>query len=215
MARRKTQAAGNLAEFVEEDADQAQLARLSAAREAEVAKEGHNSGDPPAEVLKRNADAIELGLLEINRAQKLVQTARAEFKAIRDTAKTDFGGSRSWVESTVKAVKLKLQAAKGGTGEIVTEHRQIGAVLRLVDDCPLGHQYGLFAEPIPAVDLSPEQQESEAELAGAHAWSNNEPVGNNPHADHTSPKHVGWARGWHRAQVAGVRSMDDAQETSH
>jgi len=214
MARRK-QAAADLSEFTEGDADQEQLARLASAREAELKKEGpgHNSGEPPPEVLKRNADAIELGLLEINNAQKLVQKARAEFKAIRDTAKNDFGGSRAWVESTVKAVKLKLQSAKGGTGEIVSEHRQIGTVLRLLDDCPLGHQYGLFAEPTPEAEQSAEQQESEAELAGAHAWANNEQVGNNPHPDPASPKHVGWARGWHRAQIAGVREMDES--TTH
>lgn len=208
MARRKTQAAGNLADYVEGDANEEQLARLSAAREAELKKEGpgHNSGEPAPEVLKRNADAIEIGFLNLNAAQRGVQVARAELKAIRDTAKTDFGGSKGWVESTVKAVKLKLQSAKGGTGEIVTEHRQIGTVLRLLDDCPLGTQYGLFAEPTPAVQQSPEQQESEAALAGAHAYANNEKLDTNPHKPGT-PKYVGWAKGWLEAQGATARSM--------
>lgn len=206
MARRKTQAAGNLSDFVEGDADQEQLARLAKAREAEVAKIGDNSGEPPAEVLKRNADAIELGLLEINRAQKLVQTARAEFKAIRDTAKNDFGGSRSWVQATVDAVKDKLACAKGGTGEIVTSYRQKGVVLRLLDDCPLGTQYGLFPEPTPAVEQSQAQQESEAELAGQHAYSNGEQLVNNPHVQGT-PKYFGWSKGWKNAQDATARGM--------
>lgn len=203
MARRKTQAAGNLADYVEGDANEEQLARLSAARAADVAKEGHNSGQPPDEVLTRNTDAIELGLRNILLAQKGVQQARAEFKAIRDTAKTDCG-SKGWVDSMVKKTKLKLESAKGGTHEIVTEHRQIGILLKLDPDCPLGHQYGLFAEPAPTAP--DEQQQSEAQLAGAHAYGQGGKLDENPHLQGT-PKYVGWSKGWLQAQSATARSM--------
>ena len=130
MAKGKGRRAENLAAFAGGDHDQETVAKLEeAAREAN-AKAGHNSGEPPDEVIKRNAIAIELGLREILAAQKIVQQARADFKVTRNTAKTDTG-SKGWVNSLVAALKMKIAAEKGGSGEMVTEHRQIGRILRL------------------------------------------------------------------------------------
>jgi hypothetical protein len=164
MARRKTQAAGNLAEFKDKDHDEQVLEKLSAARAAEGPKAGHNSGDPPDEALRRNMDALELAQIEINNAQKLVQKARAEFGVAKKNAKTELG-SKSWVDACVATVKIEMEANKGGMGEIITEHRQIGRLLRLRNH-PLGHQFNLFAVPAEDSDGAKIDATAQGEQAG-------------------------------------------------
>lgn len=211
MAKKRQKRAENLAAFAGPDADQETIERLAAAAQAANAKSGHNSGEPPDAVIKRNADAIELALIEINTAQKTVQKARAELKVARDTAKTDTG-SKAWVNSIVAAVKLKLAAAKGGAGEIVTEHRQIGRTLRLLDDCPLGTQHELFMSPPDRADAAKDEKsiEAEATLAGEHAGLNGEPRENNPHHSGTPA----WF-GWNNGHQVGTDKLADGLRTGN
>lgn len=209
---RKPRTAPNLGQFAGPNADQETIERLSAAAAAANGKAGHNSGEPPDEVVNRNFDAIEVALAEIDAAGRIMQKARAELKAARTTAKTDCG-SKAWVESIVAAVKLKRQAEKGGTGELVTEHRQIGRILRL-KGVPLGTQFNLFAvgaEEIPAALGGKDGMD--AELQGQHSYSNGEPLTNNPFQPGTQ-HHVDWTHGWTQAQTAKVREMGPGNGTS-
>ena len=146
MAKRKNRRAENLGDFAGPDHDKEQIDKLAKSAAAENAKIGHNGSEPPDEVVMRNAAAIEVAISEIDAALRIVQKARADFAVARKTAKTDLG-SKAWVDSVVAAVKLKRSAEKGGMGEIVTEHRQMGRILRLMN-CPLGTQFSGDADEV-------------------------------------------------------------------
>lgn len=187
--------ATNHGDFAGPDADKDNLDRLAAAAAEENAKRaGHNGGEPLDEVIRRNANAIEVCLIEIDTALRVVQKARADLGAARKTAKTDMG-SKEWVDAVVSSVKLKRQAAKGGASSIVSEHRMMGRVLRLLDT-PLGVQYNLFAMPTEAeVKADPVKLEAEATMAGEAAGRSGQPVDNCPHNPGT-PEAFGWRNGW-------------------
>lgn len=195
--------AENLADFAGPDADHENIEKLAKAAAESNSKIGHNSGEPSDEVLKRNADAIEVAWVEIDAAMRIVQAARAGLAVARKNAKTDFG-AKSWVDSVEAAIKLKRAADKGGSSEIVSEHRQIGRALRVMG-CALGTQFNLFASP--ADDVAPKDEktiEAEATLAGEHAGLNGEPKENNPHQAGT-PQWFGWNNG----HTIGVDKLAD------
>lgn len=200
----RTNRTADHADFSGPDADKANIERLAAAAKEANAKTGHNGGEPLDEVIKRNADAIEVALIEIDTAMRTVQAARAGLAAAQKTAKTDLG-SKEWVESVKAAVKLKRAAAKGGLGSIVSEHRKMGRVLRLLDT-PLGVQYNLFAVPAD-VDAEPGKTSAmDAELQGDAAWRNNEPESNNPFQAGTE-NHVLWQQGFRTAMAVAANKM--------
>lgn len=209
--QRKNRRAENLGDFAGPDADIENIEKLSAAA-AKANGAGHNSGEPPDEVIKRNADAIEVALVELDAALRIVQGARASLGVARKTAKTDLG-SKAWVDSVVAAVKLKREAEKGGSGEIVSEHRQMGRVLRLLDT-PLGHQYGLFALLDGGSEAAAAPTAMDAELQGQHAQRNNESISNNPFTP-GSENFVQWEQGWNNAMAAQVRKMGPSGEAAH
>lgn len=210
MARkpRKPRTAPNLEQFAGPDADTETIERLSAAAAAANGKPGHNSGEPPDEVVNRNFDAIEVALAEIDAAGRIMQKARAELKAARSTAKTDCG-SKAWVESIVAAVKLKRQAEKGGTGELVTEHRQIGRILRL-KGVPLGTQYNLFA--VPETDKDGAKVDATAE--GEHAGREGVPREDNKYTP-GSPDWFAWNNGWQAGQDAIAATLGRGNAETH
>lgn len=211
MAKRKNRPqAENLKDFAGPDHDKETIEKLAEAARKANAKGGDNS-EPKDEVVARNFDAIELALVEIDSAARIMQKARADLKAARTTAKADLG-SKAWVESVVAAVKLKRQADKGGTGELVTEHRQIGRILRL-KGVPLGTQFKLFAFDDAPADGAPVAA-MDAELQGQHAYSNNEPRENNPFQPGTQ-EHVDWGLGWNNAQTATAREMAPNGASAH
>lgn len=209
MAKRKSnRRAESLSDFAGPDHDKEQIEKLAKAAADANGKAGHNSGEPPDEVVQRNAVAIEVALSEVDAALRIVQAARANLGVARKTAKTDLG-SKAWVDSVVAAVKLKRQSEKGGTGEIVTEHRQMGRVLRLMN-CPLGTQFNLFG--VAAETEIPEslggKNGMDAELQGQHAWRNSEPESNNPFQA-GSENHVMWQQGFRNAMAAHAGTMGD------
>lgn len=211
MARKpRGKRAENLGDFAGPDHDKETIEKLSAAAAKENVKIGHNGGEPPDEVVTRNFDAIELAISNVDAGLKIVQKARADLGVARKTAKTDLG-SKAWVESLVAAVKLKRQADKGGAGELVTEHRQIGRILRL-KNVPLGTQFKLFAFEDEKVAGGEVAAGMDAELQGQHAYGNSEPLTNNPFQPGTQ-EHVDWGHGWTQAQTAKVRSMGPANGT--
>lgn len=204
----------NLADHAEGDFNEETIEKLSAARAKENAKIGDNS-EPKDEVIDRNFDAIELALIEIDNAARIMQKARAGLKAARDTAKTDCG-SKAWVDSIVASVKLKRQGEKGGNGELVTEHRQIGRILRL-KGVPLGVQFKLFAFAEEPADGTPVAA-MDAELQGQHAYAEGAKLTDNPfhHAD-DAERYNDWHHGWTQAQNAKAREMggNGAEATAH
>lgn len=195
----KKNGAGN--PFGDALAEQEQIEQLANAR----AKAGHNSKEPPDETIQTCASHIEAALIEIDEAAKVMASARGKLSAARKLTKKDCG-SKAWADSIEAAIKLKRTASRGGTGEIITEHRQIGRALRLLD-CPLGTQFNLFA-------VAEEKEQAgegarpgmDAELQGQHAWANNEPISNNPFQPGTED-FVAWETGHNNAMAAHARKM--------
>jgi len=209
MARRKNQRATNHADFAGPDADRDNIERLAKAAQEANAKTGHNSGDPSPEAITRSYNAIKVAKLEILAAGRIMQKARSELSAAEKTVKTDLG-SKGWVTSIKKAVQLDLDAAKGGMGEIVTEHRQIGLALRTLE-VPLGTQFGLFSvaeieTPPTANGAAPEVSENEAELRGEQDYRAGLKITDNYYMPGT-PQHVAWGTGWRNAQKANVAGV--------
>lgn len=196
MARKpKNKLPENLGDFAGPDADRENIEKLAKAAEEANKKIGHNSGEPSDESIERNFDAIEVALIEIDAAGRIMQKARQALGAVQKTAKTDLG-SKAWVDSIVASVKLKRQTDKGGSSEIVAEHRQMGRILRL-KNVAIGTQFGLYAFPEnePEAPKDDKTLANEAFLAGEHAGLNGEPVDNCPHQAGT-PKAFGWRNGW-------------------
>ena len=216
MAKRKNQRAtghaANLGDHAGPDANKEAIEKLAAAAAAENAKRTHNS-EPTDEAIQRVANAVEVALIEIDTASRVMQKARADLGVARKTGKTDLG-SKAWVDSVVASVKLKRAAAKGGAGEIVTEHRQMGRVLRLLDT-PLGHQFKLFEMPSDATEPGTTST-IDAELQGDAAWRNNEPISNNPFLQGTE-NFVLWEAGFNAAMAAHANKMgpNGSGESAH
>lgn len=175
---------------------------------------GHNSKEPPDETIQTCASHIEAALIEIDEAAKVMASARGKLSAARKLTKKDCG-SKAWADSIESAIKLKRAASKGGTGEIVTEHRQMGRVLRLLDS-PLGTQFNLFTvadEPEASGAKNGPSPGMDAELQGQHAWANNEPISNNPFQPGTE-EFVAWETGHNNAMAAHARKMKPGGEAA-
>jgi len=210
MARKpRTKRPENLADFAGPDADRENMEKLAAAAKEANARGGHNS-EPNLDALRSAANEIEVALVEIDGAAKIMGSARAKLATARKVSKSLLG-SKTWVDSVEAAVKLKRAADKGGMGGIVTEHRQIGAVMRAIE-CPLYHQFNLFHvgddAPEDGVPKSEKALEAEATLAGEHAGLNGEPRSNNPHQP-GSPQHFAWTNG----HVIGADKLTDSFKT--
>lgn len=212
MARKpRTKRPENLADFAGPDADRENMEKLAAAAKEANARGGHNS-EPTLDALRSSANEIEVALVEIDGAAKIMGSARAKLATARKVSKSLLG-SKTWVDSVEAAVKLKRASDKGGMGGIVTEHRQIGAVMRAIE-CPLYTQFNLFAvaedAAEPGATKDEKSVEREAWMAGEHAGMNGEPKGNNPHQGQPgSPKWFEWNNGW---QV-GADKLTDSFKT--
>lgn len=208
--RRNNRMAENIGDFAGPDADRENIEKLAKAAEEANAKAGHNSGEPSDEVIDRNFDSIEVAWVEIDAAGRVMQQARAALKAARTTAKTDMG-SKAWVDSVEAAVKLKRQTDKGGSSELVAEHRQIGRILR-IKNVAIGTQFGLYAFPEVESEAPKDDKTlaNEAFLAGEHAGLNAEPIDNCPHPA-GSPQAFGWRNG----HQIGADKLSENLRTGH
>lgn len=184
MAKRKR--ATNHSDFAGPDADREAIEKLSSAAAKENKKAGKNAGPISDEALARHID--------------LIQAAELEFDEARDAAAVKSGILRNRYKvakndgADIEALKLALKLAKRTTGEVVTEHRNVGRIIRLMN-LPIGHQFNLF--PVDDVAAEPKDEksiEAEATLAGEHAGLNGEPKSNNPHQGGT-PQWFGWNNG--------------------
>ncbi len=196
MAKRKNQRATGHSDFAGPDAEKDAIEKLAEAARKQNAKGGSNSGVPD-EVLDRNLTLIEAAQVELDEKVKEVDELRGVLRNRYKVAKKDGCDN--------DAIRLYLKLKKRTTGEIVTEHRAVGRILRLRQD-PLGTQWNLFAvadeeggEPSKTVTL-------DAELAGNAAWRNNEPESNNPWQPGTE-NHVLWQTGFRDAMATAARKM--------
>jgi hypothetical protein len=198
-----------LSDFAGGDADKETIEKLAEAAKKANAKGGDNS-EPKDEVIERNFNAIELAWSEIDAAGRIMQKARSALSAALKTAKTDCG-SKTWATNIEKAVKLKRQGDKGGNGELVTEHRQIGRILRL-KGVPLGVQFKLFPlgdEPSGDGTLAG----MDANLQGQHAGRSGEPAENNPFTPGTA-EFADWAEGWVNGQAMLAQGIGNGAEAA-
>lgn len=209
MAKKpNAQRAQTQSDFANPDADKENIERIAAARAAEnkSAGVGHNS-DPSPEAIKRSFNAIEAALVEIDAAGRIMQKARAELQAAEKTAKTDLG-SKSWVQSVKDSVKLKRMADKGGQGSIVTEHRQMGVVLKTMN-VPLYTQFKLFEMPEESETTTEGAKiatPATAYLRGEHAYKEEAPADSNPFTP-GSEQFVSWANGYADRRQAALEGV--------
>lgn len=200
-------------DFAGPDANKENIERIAAARAAENAKAGigHNS-NPSPEAIERSYNAIMAATLEIEAAGRIMQKARAELSAAEKTAKKDLG-SKSWVDSVKKSVARVREAEKGGAGGLVTEHRQIGFILKTMN-VPLYTQFKLFDLPEEAETTTEGAKvttTATAYLQGEQAYKNEEPVDSNPFTPGTE-QFVAWANGYadrRQASLEGVGLSND------
>ena len=214
MAKKpNAQRAQTQSDFANHDADKENIERIAAARAAEnkSAGIGHNS-DPAPEAIERSFNAIMAATLEIEAAGRIMQKARSELSAAEKTAKKDLG-AKSWVDSVKKSVAKVREKEKSGAGPQVTEHRQIGYVLKVMKE-PLYHQFGLFdlpEETAPAADGIKVTTPATAYLQGEQAYRDEAPADSNPFTP-GSEQFTSWANGYadrRQASLEGVGLGND------
>lgn len=143
-----TRRAADQADFAGPDADREAIERL--ARAARLANERHcgpdggqgggqRGGGVADEVLQRNTLLIEAAQAELDEAMGEVAKLRGVLGNRRKVAKSDGCD----VDAIVQALRLRKQAAAGGSEPIVARHRMVGRILGLLGH-PLGTQFKLF-----------------------------------------------------------------------
>jgi hypothetical protein len=208
MARksRAAQRATAHADFAGPDAEKEAIESLSKAAAKANAKAGHNSGEVPDEVVQRHITLVEAAHKEWQEKRDEAATAQGIYRNRLKVAKND-GVNK---DDLIEAFKVKGITS----GEYVSSRRNVGRYLRLMGAAvaePKGGQ-GVF----DFLDAQPDGSQPvamEAELQGQHAYSNSEPLTNNPFKPGTQ-EHVDWAHGWAQAQTAKVRGMGTGNGTA-
>lgn len=144
----------------------------------------------PDEVYLRHIDTIGLAQIALDAAVTIQKEKNGSLRNAYKLAKAD--------GCDIDAIKLAAKLKKRDVGEVVSEHRVVARVLKLME-APLGLQYDLFAD-VEVVD------QIDARSAGVHAGKNGEPADNNPHQPGTE-QHADWRRGWGDGQAAIVATM--------
>lgn len=203
MARKKR--ATNHSDFAGPDADAEAIEKLASAAAKENAKAGKNAGPISDEALARHIDLIQAAELEYDEARDATAVKSGILRNRYKVAKND--------GADIEALKLALKLAKRTSGEVVTEHRNVGRIIRLMN-LPIGHQFNLFSVPEDeAAEAAGKPNAMDAELQGQAAYRNSEPVINNPFQPGTQ-EHVDWRQGWNNAQTATARNMGGAAEAA-
>lgn len=170
-------------------------AQGSRGRVARVAKaksgRGDNSGEHgvPDEVYDRHLKAIDRTARALDKAQEELNQKRGEHRSAYKLAKDD--------GCDIEAIKLARKLDQTDHGIVIVTYSNTGRVLQLMRS-PLAEQLDLFASMAPVVEKMKEEGVDQV-LAGAHAFSNEEPMDNNPHIPGTM-KFGQWEAGYLRAQ---------------
>lgn len=169
----------------------AQASRGKVARVAKKGGRGDNSGDHsvPDEVYDRHLKKIDTTAKAMEKAKLEYDQKKGEHRSAFRAAKDD--------GCDIDAIRLARQLDKQDHGIVITTYSNTGRVLALMQS-PLAEQLDLFQEMAPAVKKVEDEGIDQA-LAGAHAFSNEEPIGNNPWTPGTM-KFGQWEAGWLRAQ---------------
>jgi hypothetical protein len=197
-------------EFGVSDATTEAIDKITAAKAAAAAEEGknkagHNNGPiMDREAYRRAGTQLLAEQIELDNLATQAAEIRGRISSIRKIAKKEN------VDWTVvkKFVESERRVMKGETGAMVTELRKLGEMMRIMGS-PLGTQWNLFPEmpgTAEAGETDATTSSMDAELQGQHAYSNGEPLTNNPKIPGTQ-EHVDWAHGWKQAQAAKARSM--------
>lgn len=200
---KKTKAAARaegLKDFTGPDPEKQAIETLAkAAAEKNKKRAGSNGDGPSDEVYLRNLTLIAADQVALDKLKEAVAEQVAVLRNRYKTSKDDGCDN--------DAIRLYLKIKKRPAGEIVSEHRSLGRILRLMED-PLGTQWQLFSIPADVEAAKEGVVPMEAELQGQHAYSNGEPLENNPFGSEPgSQNYVDWRQGWVNAQNAKARSM--------
>lgn len=177
------------------------VARLAASAAAATKGIGDNSSGITDDELHRQIDKILEAKADVDKIQTSLDKAKGVLRNAYKVAK-DKG-------APIDDVRAWVQLKRLSQGEVVTSHRNIGRIMRVMGD-PLGTQYNLFSVPAdePGEEGKPKSAHPamDAELQGQHAYRNNEPRTNNPFTQGTE-EFVAWDGGWNNAMNANIRSM--------
>jgi hypothetical protein len=202
-------------EFAGPDAEQEAIEKIAAARDAATEEEADKkNGDNGGPILDENAwrraaNELVAEQIEIDELMESVAEIRGRISSIKKVAEK-CGADWDVIKLYAKYAKRVRQ---GASGEIVTELRRLGALMRLMGS-PLHTQFGLFAEEPKGDDGAPARPGMDAELQGQHAYSNNEPRENNPFQPGTQD-YVDWGTGWNAAQTATAMKMAPREAAAH
>lgn len=192
------------------------IEKASRSRAAENKKNGigHNSAASITDdELKRQTEHCISLYGDLLLAKGLYDKANGAWRAGIDIAK-DAGASK---KELVDYIKARAERAKNGDGPTVTYHRNYGRLLRVMND-PIGTQWGLFEvradDEVNEATGKPASTAMDAELQGQHAWSNNEPISNNPFTP-GSEEFVQWEAGHNNAMAAHARKMAPAEAATN
>lgn len=144
----------------------------------------------PDEVYLRHIDTISLAQIALEAAVTVQREKNGALRNAYKLAKED--------GCDIDAIRSASKLKKMDVGVVVTQHRTIARVLKLMQ-APLGKQYDLFTD-VEVVD------QLEARAAGVHAGRNGEPADNNPHQPGTD-EFADWRAGWGEGQAAIVAGM--------
>lgn len=184
-------------------------AKAAATKEAEADGKNGDNGGPimDEDAWRRAANESVAEDIEIGRLMEQVAEARGRLSSIRKVAKSC---GVDW-DVVKDYVKLQKRIRNGEMGSIVTEHRRMGELMKIMN-CPLHTQFDLFNVPagddVPSAPKDEKSLEAEATLAGEHAGLNGEPKSNNPHQAGTS-QHFAWANG----HIVGADKLTDSFKT--
>lgn len=214
MAKRKSKSAPALTgaeEFAGSDTEKDAIEKIAAAKaaaatEAKQDKKGDNGGPP----------------LDIEAWRRAANEYCAEMLAMEDldTKRSEIAGRISSIRKVAKKLKVDWDVIKryyvdhkgirkGAMGAMVTEERRYRWLLKVMDS-PLNTQFDLWDFQEETSDKASTRPGMDAELAGQHAYSNGEPLTNNPHDPSNQDaieNHNAWRHGWTQAQNANARSM--------
>lgn len=188
-------------EFAGPDTEKEAIEKIAAAKAAaETERAQDDNGGPmlDEEAWKRASRELIAEQIELDRLGEKVAEVRGRISSIKKVAE------KCGVDWDVVKVfaKFDKRIRIGEMGAVVTEQRRLAQLMRVMD-CPLHTQWGLFDE---GPQDEPANGIAEPELAGQHAFSNNEPASNNPHQVGTLA-HQEWSLGWSNAEAATARSM--------
>lgn len=197
MARGRVRRTQNHSDFSGPDANKEAIETLSKA--AAKKNKGSNAGPVSDEQILRHIELIQAAELEYDEARDETSIKSGILRNRYKVAKSD--------GVDIESLKLALKLAKRSTGEVVTEHRNVGRIIRLMN-LPIGHQFELFSVPADEEATDGKPSAMDAELQGQHSYGNSEPLTNNPfHPAEQTELYNEWRSGWMNAQAANARRL--------